>query len=181
MKDYKKLYEERMAKAKAKVMGSSIIEELEIAKISNSRINEICAKMEEILGKKPWNNFNFRTGKIFGILQTISMNQKFIDELLQITGLSREHIDAYFMYCGNLPYVDNTQNNINIGRQMDVEATREFIPVVAEILGVLVEDKDIADITQERWDNLYQNALERAKQTVEFTANQGDIPESYDE
>ena len=74
----------------------------------------------------------------------------------------------YFKYCGNLPYVNTTDNTVNMGKHMDVSATKDLIKIIAAQLEVVVEDEDLSDITEERWARLYNSALERAKETVAF-------------
>ena len=171
-------YNEKLAEARKKVYGSSIAKELELAAIADSRYKQICDKMTDITGKPVWEDFNFHTGKIFGILRSIIQNPKQRKQLLEAIGLNDAIVDMYFKYCGNLPYVDN-QNIINYGRPMNIEKTKEFIPIVGAMLGILVEDNDLDDITQERWDKLYSNALKRAEETAEFNLNNKE--EEYEE
>lgn len=183
-KDYHKMYEERLANMKKKVMGSKIADILELKDIGNKKLDEIRSKMSVIVpGKNQvWDDFNFRTGKIFGILRFIGQNPQYRQQLLEVTGLNQNHVDIYFNVCGNLPYLNRTDNSINEGRPMDVEATKEFITVVAAEFGVVVEDSDLVDITQERWDRLYMSALEKIQETAKHNAEYGEsVPEQFDE
>ena len=87
---------------------------------------------------------------------------------MEATGLTQDFIDVYFDVCGYLPYVNTTNNTVNVGKPMNVEATKEFIQVVASKWGLVVKDDDLSDITEERWDRLYNAALEKCNTTVEF-------------
>lgn len=183
-KDYQKIYEDRLANMKKKVMGSRITDVLELKSIGNKRLDEIISQMSVIVPGKSqvWNDFNFRTGKILGVLRFISQNPQYRKQLLEVTGLTQDHIDIYFNVCGNLPYLNKTDNTVNEGRQMDVETTKEFITLVAAEFGVVIEETDLIDITQERWDRLYATALEKIQETAKHNAAYAEsIPEQFDE
>lgn len=184
MKDYAKIYEDKMKKQTEKALNSSIHDILEIKSIGNSKLDEIRTKMSVIVPgrEKVWDDFAFRTGKIFGILRFIAQNAKYRTQLLEASGLTSEHIDIYFNICGNVPYLNSRDNSINPGRPMDVKATKEFIPYIGMKLGVVVEESDIADITQENWDRMYNAALEKITKTAQHNEEFGEsIPEHFEE
>ena len=182
MKDYQKMYEERLKKQKESVLDSNVNDQLEIKALGNRKIETLTDAMSKIVGKKVWEDFNFRTGKIFGILRFIAQNPIHRQQLLKVTGLTQDYVDIYFKVCGNLPYLNTTDNTLNPGRHMDVEATKEFIKIVAAKFDLLVEDDDVSDITEERWQRLYNNALERITKTIEHNEQHGDsVPQQYDE
>ena len=181
-KDYNVMYEEKLRKLKESVLGSTINDQLEMKAISNRKIEKITDAMSKVVGKKVWEDFNFRTGKILGILRFIAQNPIHRQELLEVTGLTQDYVDIYFKVCGNLPYLNTTDNTLNPGRPMDVEATKEFIKIVAAKFDLLVEDDDLLDITEERWQRLYANTLERISKTIEHNEQHGaSIPQQYDE
>lgn len=181
-KDYNAMYQDKLKKLKESVLGSSINDQLELKAISNRKIEQITDAMKEVVGKKVWEDFNFRTGKILGILRFIAQNPIHRQQLLEVTGLTQDYVDIYFKVCGNLPYLNTTDNTLNPGRHMDVEATKEFIKIVAAKFDLLVEDDDVSDITEERWQRLYNNALERITKTIEHNEQHGDsVPQQYDE
>ena len=167
-KDYNAIFAERMNKRKEAVLGSSIMEELEIKNINNNRIDEIRNRMKEVIGKEVWNDFLWKTGKIFGILRCIAQNPEYREELFRITNLNSTYIDMYVEVCGNLPFISTRDGSVNMGRPMNVEKTREFISLVAMKMGILIEDEDLSDITQERWNYLYNAALERIEKSSSF-------------
>lgn len=167
-KDYNAIFTERMAKRKEAVLGSSIIEELEIKNINNNRIDKIREQMRTIMGKEVWNDFLWKTGKIFGILRCIAQNPEYKEELFKITNLNSTYIDMYIEVCGNLPFISTRDGSINMGRPMNVEKTREFISLVAMRMGILVEDEDLNDITEERWNYLYNATLEKIEKSLNF-------------
>lgn len=168
MKDYQKMYEERLKKQKESVLDSNVNDQLEIKALGNRKIETLTDAMSKIVGKKVWEDFNFRTGKIFGILRFMAQNPTHRQQLLEVTGLKQDHVDMYFKYCGNLPYVNTTDNTVNMGKHMDVSATKDLIKIIAAQLEIVVEDEDLSDITEERWTRLYNSALERAKETMAF-------------
>ena len=184
MKDYQKMHEDRLNALKESVLDSAIKDQLELKAISNKKLEAITDSMSKITGKRVWEDFSFRTGKIFGILRFIVQNPLHRQDLLAATGLNNDYIDIYMKVCGNAPYV-NTNNTLNTGKPMNVEATKEFIKIVAIELGLVVDDDDLSDITQERWDRIYQSALERAIDTIKFNEqNNPDVqgnPTVYDE
>ena len=183
-KDYKAIHADKIAEMKEKVLGSSIAEKLEVRAISNKEIESIISKMNKILApREVWTDFNFRTGAIFGIMRSLAQNPKLRKELLEATGLTQDYVDMYFQYCGNLPYLHTSNNTLNQGRPMKIEETKELITAVALKFGYVVEESDLFDITQERWDRLYQEALEKVTKTMQHNAEHGDsVPEAgYDE
>lgn len=181
--DYKKIYEDKLLAMKEGLLGSQIATQLQLKRIGNQKLDSIITNMSKVTGKEVWEDFSWRTGKILGIFRFIMQNPKHRQELLNITGITKDYIDVYFDVCGNLPYINTTNNTVNLGKPMNVQATKEFIQIVAAQWGVVIEDSDISDITQERWDRLYQAALEKAKETVEFnTQNNPDMTTTtYDE
>ena len=181
-KDYNAMYEEKLRKLKESVLGSAINDQLEMKAISNRKIEKITDAMSKVVGKKVWEDFNFRTGKIFGILRFIAQNPIHRQELLEVTGLTQDYVDIYYKVCGNVPYLNTTDNTLNPGRPMDVEATKEFIKIVAAKFDLLVEDDDLLDITEERWQRICNSALERITKTIELHEQHGDsVPQQYDE
>lgn len=185
----KAIYEEKMAKMKDKIYTSKVAEALAVKQISNEKLDKIIQEINSKLpdGKKGktnrvWVDFNFRCGKIMGLLRTIFNHPKLRTELLEISGLSNEIIDLYYSECGNLPYHEVTTNTINLGRPMNVEATKELMVICGEILGFALDDSDLADITQERWDRLTQLYKERAEETIRLNAAHAqEVPAQYDE
>lgn len=185
----KAIYNEKIAKMKEKIYTSKVAELLDVKQISNEKLDKI---IQEVNAKLPdgkqgktnrvWDDFNFRCGKILGLLRTIFNHPKIRTELLEITGLTSEIIDLYYMVCGNLPYHEATTNTINPGRPMDVEATKELMIICGDILGFAIDDSDLADITQERWDRLTQLYRERAEDTMRLNAAHAqEVPAEYDE
>ena len=182
--DVNKMYEEKLQAMKKKVESSAISTQLEMKRIGNQKLDAIIQDMAEITGKPVWREFNWRVGKILGIMRFIVQNPVQRDKLLEATGLTQDFIDVYFDVCGNLPYVNTTNNTVNVGKPMNVEATKEFIQVVASKWGLVVEDDDLSDITEERWNRLYQAALEKCQKSTAFNEASGAnemTPDQYEE
>lgn len=177
------MHDKKLEEMKHKILGSSINNKLQLKAISNTKIDEIIQKMNAILTpRKVWEDFNFRTGKILGIMRSIAQNPKLRKELLEATGLTSNHIDLYFEYCGNLPYLITGSNVINPGRDMRINETKELITLIGLEFGYIVEESDLYDITEERWNQLYYNTIERLTETAKHNQEHAEeIPTQYDE
>lgn len=173
-------YTQKMAEMQASVKDSALNEELELKNMANQRLTEIFSACEEIVKKPVWEDFNFRTGRILGLLRFIAQNPKQRDQLLMTTGLRQEHVDIYYRVAGNLPFCDNS-NLIYHGRPMNVQGTKDLVKIVAIQLGVYIDDQDLFDITEERWEKLHKNALERAIETQQDNERNAIPNGGYDE
>lgn len=149
---------------KSSLSTSPLFKILEVKKNNAIIINKITENMKVILGREVWNDFNFKSGKVMGIMRTIGMNRNI--DFSHI--IPTEYIDLFFEYGGNLPYIDKTTGQINEGRPMNPKMLIELLKFVYTHLGMEYTDTEFNDITQERWDKLYQAALERAKKNEEF-------------
>ena len=179
-----KKHQEALEAIKKKLVGGAIAEKLEFKAVNRTKLDTIIEKIEKVISpNKVWNDFNFpRTGIIMGVLRSIAQNGKQRDELLTITGLSQEHIDLYFECIGNLPWV-NQNNIIDPGRPMDFDLAKEYLKLVGSIMEYVITDEDLLEISEERWNTLYINAMARAKETVlNNERNAANIPiGGYDE
>lgn len=182
MSNINELYEAKLEEMKTKLLGGVITDKIKLRTISNKKIDEMILKMNDVIKpRKVWEDFNFRTGKILGILRSIAQNPTKRQELLEITGLTQTHIDIYFEVAGNLPFITN-DGTINPGRPMDIELVKELIVLVSVHFGYVIEDADLSDITEERWYHLYNNALERCAETIQHNEeNKQEMNITYDE
>ena len=149
---------------KSSLSSSPLFKILEIKKNNAIILNKIVENMKVILGREVWNDFNFKSGKVMGLLRTIGMNRN-IDFSYVIP---TEYVDLFFEYGGNLPYIDKTTGQLNEGRPMNPEMLVELLKFVYTHLGMEYLDSEFDDITQERWDKLYQAAMERAEKNMNF-------------
>ena len=149
---------------KSSLSTSPLFKILKMKKNNAIILNKIIGDMKVILGREVWNDFNFKSGKVMGIMRTIGMNRN-IDFSYVIP---TEYVDLFFEYGGNLPYIDKTTGQLNEGRPMNPKMLIELLKFVCTHLGMEYTDTEFNDITQERWDKLYQAALERAKKNEEF-------------
>ena len=177
--NYQEVYQQRLGAMTESILGNKIKEEIEIKSIGDTKLTRLYEDMEQITGKTVYEDFNYRCGKVLGVLKHIAQNSKFSKQLYELTGLNRGYIDIYYSACGQLPYVNKGSNTVNIGRKMDIETTKELLMVTAATLGVILEEADLADINQQRWDKMYNDALEAATKTVELNDNALDAV--YDE
>ena len=183
-KDYKKVHQQKLADMKKRLLGSTISDKLELKAISNAKIDEVIVRMNKILApRQVWDDFSFRTGRLMGIMRSIAQNPKMRKDLLEATGLTQDYVDLYFEVCGNLPYLNTSDNSVNIGRPMKVEETKEYITLLGLHFGYVIEESDLSDIIEERWERLYNNALEKITETAKHNAEHSEsVPQGgYEE
>ena len=174
--DFNKMYEDQLAANKEKVLGTSLYQTLEVHGIGHQKLDAVIKEIKKITDNRYWENFNFpRSGKILGILNSLAINGKHRLELFEVTGLNQMHIDIYNKVAGRLPYVDEDLNIMVDGRMMDAAATKELVIIVANKLGMLYDESDTYDITQERWNKLYDNAQQKCAATIEHNATSKDV------
>lgn len=149
---------------KSSLSTSPLFKILEIKKNNAIIINKITEDMKVILGREVWNDFNFKSGRVMGLLRTIGMNRNIDFSYI----IPTEYVDLFFEYGGNLPYIDKTTGQLNEGRPMNPSMIIELMKFVYTHLGMEFTDTEFNDITQERWDKLYKAALERAEKNMNF-------------
>ena len=182
-KNYQEMHNEKLKKLQEEILGSKINDILQVKQLSNSKLDSITAKMDEIIQKRNPNrkvyiDFSYRTGKIMGIVRAIVNNGADRQALLEASGLSNEIVDLYYGIIGNMPYV---QNKILVyGKAMDHVNAKDYIKIVAVALGVVVEEADLFDITEERCTQLYQAKLAECIETLKAEQEQGEAIE-YEE
>lgn len=159
---------------KSSLSSSPLFKILEIKKNNAIILNRIVEDMKVILGREVWNDFNFKSGRVMGLLRTIGMNRNIDFSYI----IPTEYVDLFFEYGGNLPYIDKTTGQLNEGRPMNPEMLVELLKFVYTHLNMEYMDSEFDDITQERWDKLYKAAMERATKNEEF--NKGEYIE-YEE
>lgn len=149
---------------KSYLSSSPLFKILEIKKNNAIILNKITEDMKVILGREVWNDFNFKSGRVMGLLRTIGMNRNIDFSYI----IPTEYVDLFFEYGGNLPYIDKTTGQLNEGRPMNPSMIIELMKFVYTHLGMEYLDSEFDDITQERWDKLYKAAMERATKNEEF-------------
>jgi hypothetical protein len=175
MKSAMERYEERLGQVKQNIVNSNVLQELEFKKINSTNLDRVISEMNTLIApKRVYEDFNFRTGKLFGVMRAFIQNYKLKNELLEITGLTQDYIDFFRQFCGNLPYI--VQGSINPGEEMDVENTKDFIRLLGAHFEYVVSDSDLFDINKERWDRLVLQAMEKHRETLKHTAeNSGEV------
>ena len=149
---------------KSSLSSSPLFKILEVKKNNAIILNKINENMRVILGREVWNDFNFKSGKVMGLLRTIGMNRNIDFSYI----IPTEYVDLFFEYGGNLPYIDKTTGQLNEGRPMNPNMLIELMKFVYTHLGMEYLDSEFDDITQERWDKLRQAAMERAEKNMNF-------------
>lgn len=149
---------------KSSLSTSPLFKILEVKKNNAIIINKITEDMKVILGREVWNDFNFKCGKVMGLLRTIGMNRNVDFSYI----IPTEYVDLFFEYGGNLPYIDKTTGQLNEGRPMNPEMLIELMKFVYTHLGMEYLESEFDDITQERWDKLYKAVMERAEKNMNF-------------
>ena len=132
---------------------------------SNENIlTSIVDSFESITGKKFYYDYNYRSGKLMGILRYISQNATHEDELLNASHLTKGHIQLYIQYAGNLPYIDKRSGKMIPARPQNQEVLIELLKHTASTLGL--SEPDTSDITSEQWDRLVSQAYERCQDNL---------------
>lgn len=149
---------------KSSLSTSPLFKILEVKKNNAIILNKINENIKVILGREVWNDFNFKSGKVMGLLRTIGMNRNIDFSYI----IPTEYVDLFFEYGGNLPYIDKTTGQLNEGRPMNPELLVELLKFVYTHLSMEYLDSEFDDITQERWDKLHQAAMERAEKNMNF-------------
>ena len=149
---------------KSSLSSSPLFKILEIKKNNTIILNKITEDMKVILGREVWNDFNFKSGRVMGLLRTIGMNRNIDFSYI----IPIEYVDLFFEYGGNLPYIDKTTGQLNEGRPMNPSMLIELMKFVYTHLGMEFTDTEFNDITQERWDKLYKTTMERAEKNMNF-------------
>ena len=177
--NYQETFNAKLEAQKKAVVNNPIVENLELSKINDQKIEKLYSDMSAITGKPVYSDFSWRSGKVMGVLRHIQQNPKKRKELLELTGLSSAHVDMWWQVGGNLPYVNTVSNTLNLGRPMDCELSKQLLQVVASELGILLEEVDLIDINETNWNRMYQKALEDAQKTVELNAENANV--TYEE
>ena len=160
----KEKFEKRLEEFKKNNFNAEFKEKLEIQQYQTSKINRLYQEIEAITGRAPINLFLFKAGKIMGIVNSIRFNPKYSSQLLKLTGLTEAHIEMASCI-GQLPYVTK-QGELILGEDMDFNLIHDYLKEVASTLGLILTEEDLSDINPQRWEKLYNNALERAKKTI---------------
>ena len=150
-------------------MAMSIYDRINQKKINNNILNAINSNIEGIIKKPVWNEFNWRSGKVLGLLRTLSLNRN-IPAVFEVSGIEEEVIDLYYEVAGNLPYIDKN-GQFNAGRPQSCDELIELMQYVYDKIGLTATENEFSDITQEHWDSLYNAAMERIRKTLEITSS----------
>jgi hypothetical protein len=148
---------------------ATFIEKLQAKKQNNVIINSISSNLQGVVGKPTWVEFNWKAGKVMGILRTMALNRN-NTSVFVATGIEPEIIDMYFDVAGNLPYIDKN-GLLNLGRPQMCSEYIELLKYVYDKLNLTYDDTEFDDITEERWNALYVSNMERIKKTLEITSS----------
>ena len=179
-KDINKTYQEQLNKLKETVLGTGINTELELRKMGQAKLDELCEEVERITKKKVINNFYFITGKIMGLMNAITFNSRHWDELMEVTGLTKDYIDVYKSICGQLPYFKADTNTLNMGQMMDARKMKELIPAIGAQIGVVVYENDTRDITEEYYTKIFNDQLMKAMESAGFAEYAQNLNTEYE-
>lgn len=148
---------------------ATFIEKLQIKKQNNNIINNISANLQAVIGKPTWVEFNWKSGKVMGILRTMALNRNNVS-VFTTCDIEPEVIDMYYELAGNLPFIDKN-GMLNLGRPQMCSEYVELLKYVYDKLNLVYDDTEFDDITEERWAALYNANMERIKKTLEITSS----------
>lgn len=150
-------------------MAMSFVEKLQIKKQNNTIINNISSNLQAVTGKATWVEFNWKSGKVMGILRTMSLHRN-NSNVFVAAPIEPEVIDMYYELAGNLPFIDKN-GMLNLGRPQMCEEYVELLKYVYDKLNLAYDDDEFNDITEERWNTLYNSNMERIRKTLEITSS----------
>lgn len=147
----------------------SVYDRINQKKNNNLILNKITADISSIIGKAVWNEYNWRCGRVLGLLRTLSLNRN-IPAVFEVSGIEEEVIDLYYEVAGNLPYIDKN-GQFNAGRPQFCDELIELMQYVYNKLGITAAENEFDDINQKHWDDLYNASMERIRKTLEVTSS----------
>lgn len=147
----------------------TFLEKLQAKKANNTVLNNISSNLQAVTGKACWVEFNWKSGRVMGILRTMALNRS-NSNVFVAAPIESEIIDMYFDVAGNLPYIDKN-GLLNLGRPQICSEYVELLRYVYDKLGLTYDDSEFDDITEERWNVLYASNMERIRKTLEITSN----------
>ena len=150
-------------------MAMSFIEKLQVKKNNNVIINNISSNLQAVSGKPTWVEYNWKSGKVMGILRTMALNRT-NSNVFVAAPIEPEIIDMYFELAGNLPYIDKN-GMLNLGRPQMCGEYVELLKYVYDKLNLIYDDTEFDDVTEERWNVLYSSNMERIKKTLEISSS----------
>ena len=137
---------------------------------TKERLKSAINKIKNILGRDSvWYEFNYKSGKVLGILRQIAFEIEKRDELLEALELPESLIQDYLEYAGNPPYLSGGE--YVPARPQNSEKLQEVVLLAASLLGVVVE---VDDITQEKFLQICSRRQKTIEATLENTANIAD-------
>lgn len=150
-------------------MAMSFVEKLQVKKANNNIINNISSNLQSVIGKPTWVEFNWKAGKVMGILRTMSLNRNNFNVFVAAP-IEPEVIDMYYELAGNLPFIDKN-GMLNLGRPQACAEYVELLKYVYDKLKLSYDDSEFDDVTEERWNALYTSNMERIRKTLEVTSS----------
>ena len=142
---------------------------------TKERLKSATDKIKSILGRDSvWYEFNYKSGKVLGILRQIAFEFEKRDELLEALELPESLIQDYLEYAGNPPYLSG--GDYVPARPQDSEKLQEVVLLAASLLDVVVE---VDDITQEKFQQICERREKVIKATLENTSSVANL--LYDE
>lgn len=150
-------------------MAMSFIEKLQVKKNNNVIINNISSNLQAVIGKACWVEYNWKSGKVMGILRTMALNRN-NSNVFVACSIEPEVVDMYYELAGNLPFIDKN-GMLNLGRPQMCSEYIELLKYVYDKLKLTYDDTEFDDITEERWNTLYNSNMERIKKTLEITSS----------
>ena len=147
----------------------TFIEKLQIKKQNNNLINSVSSNLQAVIGKACWVEYNWKSGRVMGLLRTMALNRN-NSNVFMACNLEPEVVDMYYELAGNLPYIDKN-GMLNLGRPQMCGEYIELLKYVYDKLNLVYDDTEFDDITEERWNTLYNSNMERIRKTLEITSS----------
>ena len=148
---------------------ATFIEKLQVKKQNNNIISTINTNLQNVIGKPTWIEYNWKSGKVMGILRTMALNRN-NTSVFTACSIEPEVVDMYYELAGNLPYIDKN-GMLNLGRPQACAEYVELLKYVYDKLKLSYDDSEFDDVTEERWNALFNSNMERIRKTLEVTTS----------
>lgn len=149
----------------------SILDRINAKKISNTILNEKINIVEDVTGRKVFSDFNYKTGKLIGLMMAVQFSGKHRDSLLPAINIEEEELEVFTEIIGGLTYI-NSDGQMVKGKEQDSNALKEFILYMSGKWSLGYSDRDIDDISEERFKEMQEFAKLKAEKTLEmYSAN----------
>lgn len=154
----------------------NIIDRINAKKASNTILNEKISIVAEKTKRDVFTDFNYKVGKLIGLLMAIQFSGKYKNEILPMVNLEEEEIDVFAEIIGSVTFI-NADGALIKGKEQDSNALQEFVLYISDKWNLGYSNKDVDDINKERFEEIQNIAQLKAEKTLEIYSAKVDYDE----